>query len=71
MADVWRQAGISYLRYANLCALYTRQALKPAVATAARVRDGHDFKLAKWAEGQRLTPFSAVFTKEDIGKDEA
>jgi len=49
----WRQAGISYLRYANICAQVVRRSLKDPMKTKAMSRDNTDMKVTVWEGGQK------------------
>ncbi len=57
MSAYWRAAGMSYVRYANLCASYVRGALKEPFKSAAAPREQVYFKHAAWKEG-KPTPAS-------------
>lgn len=55
----WRVAGMSYLKYANLCADMVRAALKEPVKTAALRREVVFFRGTKWEGGK---PGESVLT---------
>ena len=48
----WRVAGMSYLKYANLCADMVRAALKEAPKAKAMQRETIFYRGTKWAEGK-------------------
>ena len=48
----WRVAGMSYLKYSNLCADMVRAALKEPAKSAALKRETIFFRGTKWAEGK-------------------
>ena len=48
----WRVAGMSYLKYSNLCADLVRGALKPELRSKAKEREIVYFKEAIWKEGR-------------------
>eukprot|EP00284_Hemiselmis_tepida_P014168 CAMPEP_0174926252 /NCGR_PEP_ID=MMETSP1355-20121228/10756_1 /TAXON_ID=464990 /ORGANISM="Hemiselmis tepida, Strain CCMP443" /LENGTH=62 /DNA_ID=CAMNT_0016172273 /DNA_START=12 /DNA_END=200 /DNA_ORIENTATION=- len=51
--ETWRQVGISYLRYANICAQVVRRSLKEPMRTKALARDNTTMKVATVENGQR------------------
>ena len=48
----WRVAGMSYLKYANLCADMVRAALKEPAKSNALKREVIFYRGTKWAEGK-------------------
>ncbi|CAO3689627.1 unnamed protein product [Umbelopsis ramanniana] len=52
MASPWKSAGISYLKYAQICARAVRNSLKDDVRIAAQRRDNNGLKVAKWENGK-------------------
>eukprot|EP00894_Picocystis_sp_ML_P000139 jgi/Pico_ML_1/50656/g1825.t1 len=48
----WRLAGMSYIKYANLCADMVRAALKEPHRTAAKAREQVYYRSAFWKEGK-------------------
>jgi len=48
----WRQAGISYLRYANICAQVVRRSLKQELQTKASLRDISHMKVIEYDAGK-------------------
>jgi len=48
----WRVAGMSYLKYSNLCADLVRGALKQELRSKAKEREIVYFKEAVWKDGQ-------------------
>ena len=47
----WRVAGMSYLKYSNLCADMVRAALKEPVKLKAKTREAVYFRSAVWKNG--------------------
>jgi hypothetical protein len=55
VAQYWRQAGISYLRYINICAGHVRAALKDTHRTPAiSARDEGSFDAISWDKGKEI-----------------
>jgi F-type H+-transporting ATPase subunit epsilon len=52
MVSFWRQAGLSYLRYANLCAKMVRNCLKEPHKAKALERDTIQFNVSQWRGGK-------------------
>eukprot|EP00274_Cyanoptyche_gloeocystis_P003129 CAMPEP_0196655626 /NCGR_PEP_ID=MMETSP1086-20130531/5381_1 /TAXON_ID=77921 /ORGANISM="Cyanoptyche gloeocystis , Strain SAG4.97" /LENGTH=62 /DNA_ID=CAMNT_0041988037 /DNA_START=69 /DNA_END=257 /DNA_ORIENTATION=- len=52
----WRTGGLNYLRYANLCASYVRQALKEPLKSKALEREELIVKIAEWEAGKASKP---------------
>jgi F-type H+-transporting ATPase subunit epsilon len=52
----YRAAGLTYLRYANICADMMRNVLKEPFKTKALQRQTIYFRAAKWADGKQGTP---------------
>ncbi|CAG8471620.1 10031_t:CDS:2 [Funneliformis caledonium] len=48
MAFSWKAAGISYLKYTQICARAVRNALKDEQRLIAQRRDEQGIKFAKW-----------------------
>jgi F-type H+-transporting ATPase subunit epsilon len=51
-SSYWRVAGMSYLKYSNLCAAMVRDALKPDQKKAAKAREAVYFKNATYKGGK-------------------
>ncbi|KAK9805188.1 hypothetical protein WJX72_004685 [[Myrmecia] bisecta] len=51
-SSYWRVAGMSYLKYSNLCADMVRAALKEPFKTKAKVREAVYYRTAQWKDGQ-------------------
>ncbi|XP_026520696.1 ATP synthase subunit epsilon, mitochondrial [Notechis scutatus] len=47
MVSYWRQAGLSYIRYSQICAKAVRAALKPQFKTEAEKVAGSHVKIIK------------------------
>jgi len=52
MAQYWRVAGMSYLRYCNLCAEHVRRAVKDEVKALAGRRAGWEVIRGEWEAGK-------------------
>ncbi|KAK4538218.1 hypothetical protein CDCA_CDCA16G4243 [Cyanidium caldarium] len=52
MPQYWRVAGLSYLRYSNLCAEYLRRVLKEPARAKAMSRAGYVMVKAEWEGGK-------------------
>lgn len=48
----WRQVGINYIRYSQICAKAVRQCLKSEMRTDAAKREGATVKMTTWKEGK-------------------
>jgi len=49
----WRVAGMTYLKYADLCANMVRAALKEPAKTAAKAREGLYMRSSTWEAGKQ------------------
>ena len=47
----WRAAGMTYLGYANRCAVFVRKCQKEPFKTQSLSREQVHFKVAPWADG--------------------
>eukprot|EP00242_Pyramimonas_sp_CCMP2087_P008966 CAMPEP_0198201158 /NCGR_PEP_ID=MMETSP1445-20131203/3937_1 /TAXON_ID=36898 /ORGANISM="Pyramimonas sp., Strain CCMP2087" /LENGTH=67 /DNA_ID=CAMNT_0043871357 /DNA_START=113 /DNA_END=316 /DNA_ORIENTATION=+ len=56
MSQYWRVAGMTYVKYANLCADVVRASLKEPHLTKAKARENVYFKATEWANGVAGTP---------------
>lgn len=56
----WRAAGFSFVRYSNLCASVTRNALKEPLRTQAKNRDAVSLVIMPWVNGKVPQPSSYV-----------
>ncbi|BBM99124.1 F-type H+-transporting ATPase subunit epsilon [Marchantia polymorpha subsp. ruderalis] len=50
-APYWRNAGMSYVAYANACAQHLRNCLKEPHKTAAANREAVHYKFSVWENG--------------------
>lgn len=50
-SSYWRVAGMSYLKYSNLCADMLRAALKEPAKKAAKSREAVYYRSALWKDG--------------------
>ena len=64
----WRVAGMTYLKYANLCADMVRAALKEPVKAQALKRETVFFRGTKWSEGKPGESVLTDFTENVTGK---
>ncbi|CAG8633080.1 16859_t:CDS:2 [Dentiscutata erythropus] len=53
MSFAWKAAGISYLKYTQICARVVRNALKEEQRLIAQRRDEQGLKFAKWESGKQ------------------
>ena len=54
--STWKNVGMTYLKYADLCATHLRNALKePAKSKASTLSNMHA-RVIKWENGKRGTP---------------
>lgn len=82
----FKQLGISYLRYTNLCGIHTRSVLREPFRTQALERGSAHLKVEEWKDGnptdvktrkyrqnrrKKLIKHIAVPNAEEIGKTEA
>lgn len=51
-SSYWRVAGMSYLKYSNLCADMVRSSLKEPLKTKAKLREAVYFRAAIWRDGK-------------------
>ena len=51
-SSYWRVAGMSYLKYANLCADMVRSSLKEPQRTKAKLREAIYYRAAVWKDGK-------------------
>lgn len=59
----WRVAGMTYLKYANLCGDMVRAALKEPLKTKAAAREVVYFNSTPWASGKAGESTFVDFTK--------
>jgi len=57
-ALAWRNSGISYLRYSNICAVVVRRTLKEPFYSQAKERDVTNMKVQKWMGGKPIAKTS-------------
>ena len=54
--STWRNVGITYLKYADICATHVRNALKePAKTKSMKLSDMHA-RIVQWESGKRGAP---------------
>ena len=54
MVFAWRSAGVSYVKYAEVCAQAVRNCLKEELKVAANKRGQSEIRFAKWENGKAL-----------------
>ena len=54
-AAVLKEAGISYIKYANICAAALRRSLKDDLATKAKLRNTATVKISKWENAEKTS----------------
>ncbi|CAM6087501.1 unnamed protein product [Calypogeia fissa] len=55
-APYWRSAGLSYVAYANACAVHLRKCLKEPFKTQTANREKVHYKFAEWVDGVPQKP---------------
>ncbi|CAG8518172.1 3142_t:CDS:2 [Diversispora eburnea] len=53
MTFAWKAAGMSYLKYTQICARAVRNSLKDDLRLIAQRRDEQGLKFAKWEAGKQ------------------
>jgi F-type H+-transporting ATPase subunit epsilon len=53
MVQFWRTAGISFIRYVNICSKVLRSCLKEEHRKAAQIRDFEKIKFRTWSDGKK------------------
>lgn len=61
-SSYWRVAGMSYLKYSNLCADMLRSSLKEPMKTKAKLREAVYFRAAVWKDGKPEKQGVSIFT---------
>ena len=51
--STWKNVGMTYLKYADLCATHLRNALKEPAKTAAATRSDMRARVMVWENGKR------------------
>lgn len=51
-SSYWRVAGMTYLKYSNLCADMVRASLKDPLRAKAKTREAVYFRAALWEDGK-------------------
>lgn len=64
----WRVAGMSYLKYSNLCADMVRAALKDTAKTKAKAREVIYYRSAVWKNGAPEKQVITDITEGTAGK---
>ncbi|XP_055389965.1 protein stunted isoform X2 [Condylostylus longicornis] len=52
MTNAWRAAGITYIKYSNICAKIVREALKTDARAEAAKRNASHVKFTPWKDGR-------------------
>ncbi|CAK9223906.1 unnamed protein product [Sphagnum troendelagicum] len=61
----WRAAGMTYVGYANACAVLVRKCMKEPFKSQTATRERVHFKLSQWLDGVPQQPI--VRTSDDGG----
>ncbi|CAK0783321.1 hypothetical protein CVIRNUC_006520 [Coccomyxa viridis] len=71
-SSYWRVAGMSYLKYANLCADMVRGSLKEPTKTKAKLREAVYYRAATWKDGkpekQVITDLTDTAAEQEVKK---
>eukprot|EP00322_Chrysochromulina_rotalis_P016939 CAMPEP_0115847578 /NCGR_PEP_ID=MMETSP0287-20121206/10455_1 /TAXON_ID=412157 /ORGANISM="Chrysochromulina rotalis, Strain UIO044" /LENGTH=67 /DNA_ID=CAMNT_0003301417 /DNA_START=176 /DNA_END=379 /DNA_ORIENTATION=+ len=51
--STWKNVGMTYLKYADLCATHVRNALKEPAKSKAMTRSDMHARVQTWTEGKR------------------
>ena len=54
--STWRNVGITYLKYADICATHVRNALKEPAKTKAKSASNMHARIVQWEAGKRGEP---------------
>tara|TARA_B100000795_G_scaffold209845_1_gene163416 strand:+ start:888 stop:1127 length:240 start_codon:yes stop_codon:yes gene_type:complete len=54
--STWRNVGITYLKYADICATHVRNALKEPAKTKAKSSSNMHARIVQWEAGKRGEP---------------
>ena len=54
--STWRNVGITYLKYADICATHVRNALKEPAKTKAKSSSNMHARITQWEAGKRGEP---------------
>jgi F-type H+-transporting ATPase subunit epsilon len=70
-SSYWRVAGMSYLKYANLCADMVRSSLKEPTKSKAKLREAVYYRAATWKDGkpEKQGRSSVLMRSQRIGCD--
>ncbi|XP_037816583.1 protein stunted-like [Lucilia sericata] len=52
MTNYWREVGLNYIQYSNICAKVVRQALRADLRADAVKRDVSHVKFTQWKDGK-------------------
>ncbi|XP_076467969.1 ATP synthase F(1) complex subunit epsilon, mitochondrial-like [Babylonia areolata] len=52
MSTFWRQVGLNYINYSQICAKVVRRCLKPELRSAVANREETIIKTTKWDSGK-------------------
>jgi len=71
-SSYWRVAGMSYLKYANLCADMVRSSLKEPNRSKAKLREAVYYRAATWKDGkpekQVITDLTVTSAEQKVKK---
>jgi len=54
--STWKNVGMTYLKYADLCATHVRNSLKEPAKSKAMARSDMHVRVMTWADGKRGAP---------------
>ena len=54
--STWRNVGITYLKYADICATHVRNSLKEPAKTKAKSSSNMHARITQWEAGKRGEP---------------
>jgi len=68
MTAAWRAVGMTYIRYANLCAANLREGLKEPFKSAALSREAVSFRSSVWKDGVQGASEQTSIGLENVAK---
>ena len=54
--STWKNVGMTYLKYADLCATHLRNVLKEPMQQKSKELSGMHARISKWEAGKKLAP---------------
>ena len=64
--STWKHVGMTYLKYADLCATHLRNALKEPMKTKAKDASSMHARVTKWEGGKRGNPGAPLAARHNI-----